>query len=302
MIEIETVSGRGPVVKIRVARRTHGWPPYYTAAYWVDGLLIDTGCAHTAIEFMAAVKDWRVERVVNTHSHEDHIGANAGVQARFQCPIQAHPAALPILADPKRQPLQFYRRLFWGWPQPSQGEPVDQWIETPHFCFRVIRTPGHSPDHICLFEPDEGWLFSGDAYIGGQDRALRKGCDIQGIISSLQRLAGLPVRILFPGSGTVRTAGTRPIEDKLAYLEELGDRIRTLHEQGLSPRRICWRLFGLGPPIAYLTFGHFSARRLVQSYLDGFPAPNTQTRPQDPADDDTHADGQQASSDPVADR
>lgn len=290
------------VIRFDLARTIAGQGRYWTTAYLVDGVLVDSGCAHCAGELIQTLETHNLTSLVNTHSHEDHIGANAGVQARFQCPIQAHPAALPILADPKRQPLQFYRRLFWGWPQPSQGEPVDQWLETPHFCFRVIRTPGHSPDHICLFEPDEGWLFSGDAYIGGQDRALRKGCDIQGIISSLQRLAGLPVRILFPGSGTVRSAGTRPIEDKLAYLEELGDRIRTLHEQGLSPRRICWRLFGLGPPIAYLTFGHFSARRLVQSYLDGFSAPNTQTRPQDPADDDTHAGGQPASSDQVADR
>jgi glyoxylase-like metal-dependent hydrolase (beta-lactamase superfamily II) len=268
MIEVEAVATPGPVVKIRVARKTYGWPAYYTAAYWVDGLLIDTGCAHTAAEFMVAIKDWRVDRVVNTHSHEDHIGANAGVQAHFQCPILAHPEALPILAEPRRQPLQLYRRLFWGWPQPSRGEPVGQWIQTPRFCFRVLHTPGHSPDHICLFEPDEGWLFSGDAYIGGQDRALREGNDIQGIIRSLKRLAKLPVRTLFPGSGTVRAVGTRPLEDKFTYLEDLGDRIWTLREQGLSPLRIRWRLFGLGTPITYLTFGHFSAKRLVQSYLD----------------------------------
>ena len=66
---------------------------------------------------------WPVDQIVNTHSHEDHIGANAQVQALFRCPILAHPDALPILQNPRLQPLQLYRRLFWGWPKPSAGEP-----------------------------------------------------------------------------------------------------------------------------------------------------------------------------------
>jgi glyoxylase-like metal-dependent hydrolase (beta-lactamase superfamily II) len=134
----------------------------------------------------------------------------------------------------------------------------------------VLRTPGHSPDHICLFEPDQGWLFTGDAYIGGKDRALREGYDIHGIIASLKVLAVLPVRTIFSGSGSVRDHGSQLLRDKIAYLEELGERIRSLRDQGLSPRRIRRRLFGRDPYITYLTLWHFSGLRLVQSYLAGF--------------------------------
>jgi glyoxylase-like metal-dependent hydrolase (beta-lactamase superfamily II) len=270
VIQAETAVGSGDVVKLRMAREILGRPAYFTAAYWVDGLLIDTGCAHTAPQLLHILKGWQVQQVVNTHSHEDHIGANAHVHEAFRCPIRAHPDALPILENPRLQPLQPYRRLFWGWPRPSQGEPIGDWVETERFRFQVVRTPGHSPDHICLFEPHRGWLFSGDAFIGGKDRALREGYDIHGIIASLKKLAELPVSTIFSGSGSIRTNGLQPLCEKIDYLEELGERIRSLRDQGLSPRRIRRRLFGREGILTYVTLGHFSGLRLVQSYLAGF--------------------------------
>jgi glyoxylase-like metal-dependent hydrolase (beta-lactamase superfamily II) len=272
---VETATQDGHVAKIRVARSLLGRPAYYTSAYWVDGLLIDTGCAHTARQFLTALRGWRVEQVVNTHSHEDHIGANADIQETFNCSIQAHPDALPVLHDPSRQRLQPYRRLFWGRPRPCQAEPVGEWVETGQFRFQVIHTPGHSPDHICLFEPERGWLFSGDAYIGGEDRALRQGYDMRATIASLKVLANLPVEMIFSGSGTVRDEGRKPLVYKIAYLEELGQRIQSLHKEGLSARQIRRRLFGRELPITYVTLGHFSSLRLIRSYLDGFSAQAT---------------------------
>jgi glyoxylase-like metal-dependent hydrolase (beta-lactamase superfamily II) len=281
MIQVKTVVASGEVIRLRVARGILGRPGYFTAAYWVDGLLVDTGCAHTARQLTSAIKGWRIEQVVNTHSHEDHVGANAAIQEMFHCPICAHPEALPILEDPRLQPLQPYRRLFWGWPKPSRGEPIGEQVETEQFRFQVIHTPGHSPDHVCLFEPRRGWLFSGDAYIGGQDQALRAGYDIHGIIASLKKLAELPVTTIFSGSGSVRDNGVRHLQEKVVYLEELGEQIRALRDQDLSPRSIRRQLFGRELPITYLTLGHFSGLRLVQSYLAGFPPPEPAPEPEE---------------------
>lgn len=271
MIRVDSIEST-PVFRFRMARPILGRSFYQTAAYWVDELLIDTGCAHTAPQLTETLKSFGVGQVINTHSHEDHIGANADVQEQFACTLLAHSEALPILQDPKLQSLQLYRRLFWGWPRPSQGSAIGEWVETEAFRFQVIHTPGHSPDHVCLFEPDRGWLFSGDAYIGGRDRALREGYDIHGIIASLKELAKLPVRMIFSGSGTVRTEGKQHLLEKIEYLEELGQQIYALHQEGMPGRRIRRRLLGRDPAIAYLTLGHFSGRTLVQSYLDGFKA------------------------------
>ena len=281
MIRIQSIDEAYPVVRITMARDIAGWTYYQTAAYWLDGLLIDTGCAHTAPQLTSALKSLQVGQVVNTHSHEDHIGANAGVQELFGCPILAHPAALPILENPKLQPLQPYRRIFWGWPRPSQGTAIGEWVETERYRFQAVHTPGHSPDHVCLFEPERGWLFSGDAYIGGKDRALREGYDIHGIIASLKKLRELAVSMIFSGSGTVRTEGEQHLEEKVEYLEELGERILSLHKNGLSAHHIRDRVLGREMPIRYVTLGHFSGLRLVESYLAGFEPPEPEQGQED---------------------
>lgn len=267
MLQVEQ---HGPVVKFCAAHAIFGRAFYHTAAYWVDGLLIDTTCHFTAQELLCATAKLDVQQIVNTHSHEDHIGGNALLQQTRGAKIQAHLLTLPILANPRLQYLQLYRRVFWGWPLPSQGSAVGEWVQTPHYRFQVIYTPGHSPDHICLYEPEQGWLFTGDAYIGGQERAARPDYDMYMVIASLKRLAALRIEALFPGSGTVRVNNpAADIRRKVAYLEELGDKIRQLHGQGLSVQAIQKRLLGREPFITYLTLGHFRASYLIQSYLRG---------------------------------
>jgi len=263
----------GEVLRFDLARTLLGRGRYWTAAYLVDGLLVDTGCAHSARELVNALAEAPLVGIVNTHAHEDHIGANARLQR--QCdglPIRAHPLALPILADPRgKLPLRAYQRLLWGWPEPSQGEPVSEGvvIETGRYRFQVIHTPGHSPDHICLYEPDRGWLFTGDLFVGGRERMLRADYDVWGIIASLKRIAALPISVLFPASARVRHDPAGELADKIAYLEELGERVLALHAQGRSVDEIARALCGGPVLMEFITRGHFSRQALICSYLRG---------------------------------
>ncbi len=265
------VSKFNQVTRIDSARTISGRGSYWTTAYLVDGLLVDSGCAHAAHELVAALADETLTRIVNTHSHEDHIGANSSLQAqRDGLEIFAHPFALPILRDPRgTQPLQFYRRVMWGRPEPSEAILLEdgQQIETEHHTFQVIYTPGHSADHICLYEPQQGWLFTGDLYVGGKDRALRIDYDIWQIIDSLKRVADLPLSLLFPGSARVRENPNQALASKIAYLEDMGEKVLDLHTQGKHPKEIARTLFGPAMFIESFTFGHFSRLGLVNSYL-----------------------------------
>jgi glyoxylase-like metal-dependent hydrolase (beta-lactamase superfamily II) len=237
----------------------------------VDGLLIDTGCAHSAAELVNELTDVHISAIVNTHSHEDHIGANGLLQnQRRGLEIHTHPQAIPVLAEPREsQPLQPYRKLMWGWPEPSVAQPLEdgQTIDTPRHRFQVYFTPGHSPDHLCLVESEQGWVFTGDLYVGGRDRALRVDYDIWEIIASLKRIATLPSRLLFPGCARVRENAPAVLADKIVYLEELGKEIMTLHQQGRSEKEIVQSLLGGSIWIETITLGHFSRRHLVRSYL-----------------------------------
>jgi len=272
MLQVEEC---GPVRKFRAARSIFGRAFYYTAAYWVDGLLIDTTCPFAAEEMLQATSSLALTRIVNTHCHEDHIGANGPLQQARGVTIEAHPLALPVLANPRLQYLQLYRRIFWGWPEPSRGTAIGDWVETEHHRFRVLHTPGHSPDHICLYEAEQGWLFAGDAYVGGKDRVARPDYDIYAMIVSLRKMAALGVTVLFPGSGTVRTdESVADLQRKADYLEELGVKVRELHRRGLPVQAIQRKLLGRDPTIRYLTLGHFRSRYLVEAYLRGSSAAN----------------------------
>jgi glyoxylase-like metal-dependent hydrolase (beta-lactamase superfamily II) len=261
----------GKVTRFDIARTLFGRGRYWTAAYLVDGLIVDTGCAHAVHEVVEALEAIPIRRMVNTHSHEDHIGANGALQRRYEgLEILAHPLALPVMADPRgTQPLQPYRLVYWGYPEPSRGQPVPDGAEiaTEDYLFKVIYTPGHSVDHLCLYEPQQGWLFTGDLFVGGRDRALRHSYDIWGIIASLKKISTLPAEWMFPGSARVRENPAEEIKDKVTYLEEMGGRVLDLHRKGWSVRAITREVCGKVMRVEVFTLGHFSRRRLVMSYL-----------------------------------
>lgn len=257
----------GEVVGFRMARSWWGRGLYFTAAYLVDGLLIDTGCAYTARELARALGDRPVVQVVNTHRHEDHIGGNGLLQRLRGVPIRAPAGALPYVEVPRRLRLHLYRRLFWGWPEPSEAQPLGDEVLTDHYCFAVVATPGHTPEHVAFYEPREGWLFSGDAFVGGRDRALMADSDIHAIIASLRRILDLDPRWLFPGSGKPRERPAEEVRAKVRYLEDLRDRVLALHEQGLPAQAIRDRVLGRETFLAWATFGHMSGLNLVRSCL-----------------------------------
>ena len=266
MIEVNDYN---EVRQFRIARTIAGHGLYFTAAYLVDGLMIDTGSAHAETELLSLLEDTPVEQIAHTHSHEDHIGATGAIQERFGVPAFIHPSGLPVLEAPvEKQPLRPYQRIMWGYPRGARGSAVGPEIKTGRCCFKMIPTPGHSIDHICLFEPGRGWLFTGDAFVGGKDRALRADFNIRGILASLKKLARLEPRIMFTASGSVRKNPIQDLADKISYLEETGQKIMELHRQGLSCREIRKKLFGPEMAIRYFTLGHFSGLNLVRSYIE----------------------------------
>jgi len=157
--------------------------------------------------------------------------------------------------------------LVWGCPHPSETGGLDSKIETRNFRFSVIPTPGHSDDHICLYEPNEGWLFSGDLFMSEQMRYLRRDEDVYSILDSLKKIASLPVKRMFCSfSGSI----DRPLDainKKIEYLEVLQQKVREGFHQGLSPREIQWKLLGRGDWMDFFTLGQISKKNLINAFI-----------------------------------
>jgi len=185
-------------------------------------------------------------------------------------PVAAPPQAVPILAAPPR--LAFYRRLIWGQPGGVAARPLGGAVETGRYRFEVIPTPGHCPDHVCFFEPREGWLFSGDLFVHRRVRYLRAGEDALATLRSLRSALELRPRLLICAHAGIVEDACAAIEDKIAYWEGLAGQARTLRGQGLSLRQITSQLLGAEDRMAWATGGHFSKRNLIRSLLAGLDA------------------------------
>jgi glyoxylase-like metal-dependent hydrolase (beta-lactamase superfamily II) len=255
----------GPITRVHLARTVLGRPLYTVEAYLVDGLLIDSGCPATASELVAWCEGRNVRQVVNTHHHEDHSGGDGALQAALGLRIAAPAGAIPILADSPR--LQLYRRIVWGQPGDVGVQPLGDVVETDHYRFEVIPTPGHCPDHVCLFEREQGWLFSGDLYVHERVRYLRIDEDAVSSLESLRRVLALRPRLLVCSHAGLVEDGCGAIARKIAHWEGLAEQARALRRQGLPLREVTDRLLGPEDMMARFTRGHFTKINLIRSLL-----------------------------------
>jgi len=249
-----------------MARTFLGRPLYGVSAYAYGGLLIDSGPPPTdrqLVEWCRAHPE--VRRVVLTHHHEDHVGGAAALREELGLPVHAPASAVPILAEGLRMPL--YRRVIWSTPRRFRAEPLGDWIEGEGCRLWVIPTPGHAATHVCLFDEERRWLFSGDLYVHEKVRYLRRIEDAREHIASLRRVLALePELLLCDHAGILEHAPER-LERKIRFWEDLAGKARELRDQGCSVDDIALRLLGRDGFISWASFGDFSHRNLIESLL-----------------------------------
>lgn len=255
------------VTQIKMSKELGGKPVYWMSAYLVDGLLIDTGCAETSNELVSYLEGKELRQVVNTHYHEDHIGGNHDILARFGMDIYAHPKSIPLIES--RPHLYPYQEFAFGYPVPTKVRPVSDPIKTSNYVFEIIETPGHSEDHICLFERSQGWCFTGDLFARVNPKFIRPEEHIGEIIKSMQKILDLPSDrlILFTSLGRIVEDGKGALSECISYLSGLGKKVKKLSAADKSVDEIVNELFGGEHPFIQVSDGQFSTANLVRSFI-----------------------------------
>lgn len=250
-------SQHGEVARYRMARTVAGQPLFVGSCYRIGDVLVDTGPPNNGRELRRALRGHRVRTILLTHGHEDHYG-NAAL----------FPQAEALGAPGMRlfTGVPFYRRVTWGEPRPAQVGPVPPRVDAGGRRLVPVPTPGHTPDHLAYWEPDQRWLFAGDAALGLLKYGFR-GEAIHAYIASLRAMRDLGPEVVFPAHGAVLEQPREQLGAQLAHLERLRDAARELAARGMSTGAVAHRLLGREGLMGRLSRGEFGKARLIEELL-----------------------------------
>jgi glyoxylase-like metal-dependent hydrolase (beta-lactamase superfamily II) len=146
-----------------------------------------------------AEKNWiKVQYILNTHAHVDHVMGNEEMKKKTGAKIIIHEADAPSLARIPRAMLA----MFGGRPSPAADQTVKdgQVIQVGSLSLKVLHTPGHSAGSISIL--GDGVVFTGDTlFVGGVGRTDLPGGSWPQMLRSIQtKLLTLPDEtIVLPG-------------------------------------------------------------------------------------------------------
>lgn len=128
-------------------------------------VVIDPGCQHTRErnELMGYIASagLRVEKILNTHCHIDHILGNAILVKKYKVPLLAHREDLYNLVGAEAFARMWQLRIDPS-PEPDVFIEEGDVVTFGNTKLEVIFTPGHCKGHVSYFHRESEQVFSGD--------------------------------------------------------------------------------------------------------------------------------------------
>ena len=127
------------------------------------GVVVDPGDEAGTIRRRVEALGFRVEALLHTHAHFDHVGATRELQDLWACPAYLHPADAFLVENLSMQTGMF------GMKPVATPEMLPLADGDTHHGLTTLHTPGHSPGGCCfLGQWAKGtFLLSGDTLFQG---------------------------------------------------------------------------------------------------------------------------------------
>ena len=191
--------------------------------------LIDSGYLTHAPQTLALVEHAltgeRLARLVNTHCHSDHMGANRALQEAHGCRVTIPAGEAPLVDrwDERELVLGFADQRAERFRYDDTLRPGDT-FRLGDIDWHALAAPGHDPHALMFFALEHGILVSGDALwedgfgivfpaLFGELAAFGEAR------ATLETIAKLGVRTVIPGHGRVFTDVGRALERSFYRLD-----------------------------------------------------------------------------------
>jgi glyoxylase-like metal-dependent hydrolase (beta-lactamase superfamily II) len=161
-----------------------------------DCVVIDA--PHDVDAIRAVIGGRRLQAVLCTHAHDDHVRVAPALREATGAPVLLHPADRPLWELTHTDRL-WDADLFHG-----------QELEVAGTTLTVLHTPGHAPGAVCFYVQALGAVFTGDTlFNGGPGATGRSFSDHPTIVESIRtRLLTLPPEtVVHTGHGEDTTIG-----------------------------------------------------------------------------------------------
>ena len=150
------------------------------------------------IDAIVSLAPAAITLIAVTHTHRDHSPGATPLAQRTGAPLAG-------LAPPPT-------------PENEQGftpdfEPQDGAEIAAGSRLRAVHTPGHASNHVCLYDPANARLFTGDHLMGGSTVVIAPpDGNMRAYLESLQRLKPMALSEIAPGHGPLLSEPQRIIQ------------------------------------------------------------------------------------------
>jgi len=151
----------------------------------------------------------RVDWILLTHGHFDHVADVAKMKRRHGCRIAYHQDTAPMVTDGS-----FFRRHGFQLDiEPFTADlliPEGEGFEVAGHSLKILHVPGHCPGSVCFYFAEFGVLIGGDVlFNGGVGRWDLPGGDGELLFEGIRRkVFSLPDEtVVLPGHGPSTTVG-----------------------------------------------------------------------------------------------
>ncbi len=175
--------------------------------------IFDPGMSNAAeerkiVEFIQD-KELKPISLYNTHCHIDHVLGNRMIYEQYNLMPQMHEGEIPVLVDVEHRASMFGVRYELS-PIPETFLQEGEIIHIGKHALHLLLVPGHSPAHLCFYQPDQKFLIGGDVLfrnsIGRTD--LPGGNHKQLLDNIKEKIYSLPDEtVVYPGHGPHTTVG-----------------------------------------------------------------------------------------------